>query len=137
MHQSVLKYKPYAKLHINQTSLDTISRSTCTLRNYFLQTIICLWRRITKRLRCHKAVLQNHRFGGNSFDDAEVDILVVNAASSVVTSNLNLVEFTFSNGASRGEAEKSSSIVQDRAIIFGWLEKVDLLLTLQARLATT
>ena len=95
--------KPYAKLHI-KTSLDIISRSTCTVRIYFLQTIIRLWRRITKRLRCHKAVLQNHRFGGISFDDAEVDLLVVNAESSVVTSNLNLVEVMFSNGASRGEA---------------------------------
>ena len=108
----------YIKLH-SIKYLDLESTCTCTVRIYFLQTIICLRRRIAKRLRCHKAVLQNHRFGGKSFDDAEVDILVVNAASGVVISNLNLVEFTFSNGASRGEAEKSFSIVQDRAIIFG------------------
>lgn len=111
-------------------------RSTCIFVRTSIFPCARLRRGITKRHGRHKAVLQGHWLGGLSLNDAEVDLLVINAASSVVTSNLNLVENIFRNGAARGEAEISSSTIQDCAVVFGRQEEVDLLLTLQARFET-
>ena len=103
------------------------------VHRYFISFLVARLRwGITKGHGRHKAVLQGHRLGRISLNDAEVDLLVVNAAPGLLTSNLDLVENIFRNGAARGEAEISSSTVQDRAVIFGRLEEVYLLAALQA-----
>ena len=88
---------------------------------------------IIERHRCNKAILQCHRLGGLALDDTEVDLLVVNAPSVLLTANLDLIENILSDGAARRETEISSCTIKNSAITFHRLEEVYFLVTLQTR----